>query len=188
MYWYDLIQWETSYIERFNVLRTKSKNWKTQTFCSWFIESLNIWSLSLYHVMSIYWETWYIESLNVLRWLDTMREFIYWEIQCIEDKIFFFSVFRFCIWTAWIFVSSSVPCPVSLWTLSVSFQSFLLNNFSFCTGISDWETINSWSKEILMSQHRTLNKSGRGTNARERERERERDLTFDFSSVYFMRQ
>ena len=34
----------------------------------------------------IQWETWYIESLNILRWLDAMRDFIYWEIQCIEDK------------------------------------------------------------------------------------------------------
>ena len=78
IYWDDLIEWETSYIERFNVLWTKAKNWKKKIVLntlnlsiyevsqciksSQYIERFNISSLSLYQVISMYQK---ISNLNL---------------------------------------------------------------------------------------------------------------------------
>ena len=110
----DLIHWISQYIEmtwfneRLHIMRDSiywGQNLKTEkkkNFCPQYIESLNISNLSFYQVISIYWKIQYIKSLNMWRWLNTLRDFIYWEIQCIEDKIFLFFSFQILSSIHWI--------------------------------------------------------------------------------------
>ena len=84
IYWDELIQWESSYIERFNFLKTKSEKWKKNKIFSsiqWIFlcmkslivsSHLNILRDSIYLVSQYIEMTWYNERLHILR--DSM----YW--------------------------------------------------------------------------------------------------------------
>ena len=97
----------TWYNERLHILRDSIywrqnlKSEKKQDFV------LNTMNLSIYKVSyciksSQYIERFKISSLSMYWWLDTKRDFIYWEIQCIEDKIFLFFSFQILFSIHWI--------------------------------------------------------------------------------------